>query len=441
MNQGTSRGKVLAWSLWDWGSAAFNAVIITFVFSVYLVEAVGEDLPGRFSASTLFSWGIGASGFLVAVIAPVFGRNSDAAGRRRRSMMVATLLVIATMFALFFVEDSYQFFWLGVGLVGLGSLFFELAQVPYFAQLRQVSTEETVGRVSGLGWAFGYVGGIFLLLFAYYGFIAGEGETRGFFNVSTVDGFNIRMVALMSAIWFLIFALPLFFAVPEVEPDPDYVPGKNSIKASYAAVFADVKDIWNHDRKTVYFLLASAIYRDGLAGGFAFGAILAVSVYGINEADVLIFGVAANVIAAAGAYFAGFADDRLGPKTVVVFSLGAMLTVGTVLLFIEGPGLFWIFGLALTAFVGPAQSASRSFLTRMTVVGREGINFGMYAMTGRAVSFLAPTLFGTFVAVTGDDRYGIIGILLVLAIGLAWLITIPGPTMEKAADVIAEETL
>lgn len=430
----SNRRKVIAWSLWDWGSAAFNAVIITFVFSVYLVNAVGEDLPGRFTASTLLAWGLGFSGFIVLITAPVFGRNADARGQRKRALIVSTLLVVTTMFALFFVKDSYQFFWLGVGLVGLGSLLFELAQIPYFSQLRQVSTDETVGRVSGIGWAAGYVGGIFLLLISYYGFIAGEGETRGFFNVSTVDGFNIRMVALLSAVWFLVFALPLFFAVPEIEPDPEHSKDKEGLKAAYAGVIADIKDIWQHDRKTVSFLFASAIFRDGLSGVFTFGAILAVSVYGIDEGQVLIFGVAANIIAAAGAYFAGFADDWLGPKVVIVVSLASMIAVGTVLLFVEGPKMFWIFGLMLTAFVGPAQSASRSFLTRMTAYGREGINFGMYAMTGRAVSFLAPTLFGVFVAVTGDDRYGILGILIVLSLGLLLLLTIPGPNGKRATE-------
>jgi len=204
-------------------------------------------------------------------------------------------------------------------------------------------------------------------------------------------------------------------------------------------LFRDLGTLYRTDRNTVYFLGASALFRDGLNAVFTFGAVLAVTVYGINSADVLIFGVAANVISAIGALTAGRFDDRWGPKRIIVISLSGMLIAGTILLFVSGPTAFWIFGLVLCLFVGPAQSSSRTFLARLAPPGHEGQLFGLYATTGRAVSFLAPMLFGLFTYLFGTDRAGIVGILLVLAGGLAALWPVRPP--EQAGRVHVEATI
>jgi MFS transporter, UMF1 family len=430
-----SRGRVLSWGLWDWGSAAYNAVILTFVFSVYLTGAVGADLPGTISANTWFSWSLGIAGFFVAVLAPITGQRADAGGRRKLSLGIWTALTIATMAGLFFVQDDYQYLFLGLGLLALGSIFFEFASVSYNAMLRQVSTPHTIGRVSAFGWSLGYFGGIVLLLVCYVGFIAPD---VGWFGVTSEQGLNIRVVALFAALWFAAFALPVMFAVPEITGAPRTK--RVGFFASYRVLFHDLRELFRTDRHTVYFLGASALFRDGLNAVFAFGAVLAVTVYGINEADVLIFGVAANVVSAVGALVAGRFDDRLGPKIVIVVSLIGMLVSGGILLFLSGPTAFWVFGLLLTLFVGPAQSSSRTFLARLAPPGREGQLFGLYATTGRAVSFLAPTLFGFFILVFGTDRAGIVGILLVIGLGLLALWPVrPPPATDVRAIAGAEQ--
>ncbi|WP_194837638.1 MFS transporter [Nocardia sp. XZ_19_369] len=436
VGQAAGRGQVAAWGLWDWGSSAFNAVILTFVFSVYLTDKVGDDLPGGISPSAWLGWALGLAGLVVAVTAPVSGQRFDATAKRKRSLAVLTALCIASMTLMFFVHDDHHYLWLGLVLLGLGSAFFELASVPYNAMLRQVSTPATVGRVSGFGWAMGYFGGIFLLLICYFGFIAGEGDTRGLLGIPTDDGLNIRLVAIVAAVWFAAFALPVLFTVPEL-PRTDADPGAANAGffASYRILARDLRELWVTDRRTATFLIASAIFRDGLVGVFTFGAVLAVRVYDIADSDVLLFGIAANVVAALGAIVAGRFDDRGGPKLVIVVSLVSMIICGLALLVVSGPLMFWIFGLLLTVFVGPAQSAARSFLARLAPPGREGQFFGLYTTTGRAVSFLAPTLFGLFVWLFHSDRAGIIGIVLVLAIGLIALLPVRSPDpMEIAAS-------
>jgi len=416
--------RILAWGLWDWGSAAFNAVIVTFVFSVYLTDAVGVDLPGSISANTWLGWSLGIAGFFIAVLAPVTGQRADAGGRRRLALGVWTALTVASMVGLFFVKDDYHYLWLGLVLMGLGSILFEFAGVSYNAMLHQVSTPRTIGRVSAFGWSMGYFGGIVLLLICYVGFIAPD---VGWFGVTSEEGLNIRIVALFAAAWFAIFGIPVLFAVPEIRGAP--AARRVGFFASYRVLFRDLREMYRTSPHTVYFLGASALFRDGLAAVFTFGAVLAVTVYGIDSADVLIFGVVANVVSAIGALTAGRFDDRLGPKTVIVFSLAGMLLAGIVLLFSSGPTAFWIFGLFLCLFVGPAQSSSRTFLARLAPLGKEGQLFGLYATTGRAVSFLAPTLFGFFTFLFGSDRAGIVGILLLLGMGLAALLPVRAPAL------------
>src|SRR6188768_2469610 len=128
-------GRVVAWGLWDWGSAAYNAVILTFVFSVYLTDAVGVDLPGGITANTWLGWSLGLAGLIIAVLAPVTGQRADAGGRRRLSLGVWTALTVATMAGLFSVKNDYHYLWLGLVLLSLGSIFFEFAGVSYNAML------------------------------------------------------------------------------------------------------------------------------------------------------------------------------------------------------------------------------------------------------------------------------------------------------------------
>ena len=365
------------------------------------------------------------------MLAPVSGQRFDATGRRKRSLAVLTFLTVAAMAAMFFVVDDYHYLWLGLVLLGFASVIYELAGVPYNAMLRQVSTPDNIGRVSGFGWAMGYFGGIALLLVCYLGFIAGDGDTRGFLGLTTDGGLNIRLVALLAAGWLAVFAIPVLVAVPEA-PRTAADPGaaRAGFVDSYRVLWRDVRELWAVDRRTVGFLIASALFRDGLAGVFTFGAVLAVNVYGLAADSVLLFGIAANVVAALGAIVAGRFDDRIGPKAVIAASLGAMIVVGVVLLVTSGPALFWIFGLLLCLFVGPAQSSARTFLARITPPGREGQLFGLYATTGRAVSFLAPTLFGLFAWWFGADRAGIVGLLVVLGVGLGALLAVRAPERE-----------
>ncbi|WP_182111275.1 MULTISPECIES: MFS transporter [unclassified Actinotalea] len=438
------RRRVVAWALWDWGSAAFNAVITTFVFTRWLtsssfvdpavVAAAELDPDGAAGTaldrvlaehSTWLGWGLTAGGLAIALLAPVLGARADDTGRRKLLLGVYTAVTVAISAAMFFVTPDptnlQQNLLLGIFLLAVGNIFFELASVNYNATLAQVSTPRDVGRVSGIGWGAGYLGGIVLLLILFVGFINPE---TGWFGVTGEDGLNIRAAVLVSALWFAAFAVPVLVAVPEVPRSAGRA--RLGILGSYRQLFADVRALWRDRRQTLWFLLASAVYRDGLAGVFTFGAVIASGTFGFTADGVIVFAIAANVVAGLATIAAGWLDDRVGPKAIITTSLVGLLVAGTAVFLLHDAGqtAFWVFGLLLCLFVGPAQSASRTLLARLIPAGRESEIFGLYATTGRAASFLAPLGFSTFIALSGSQHWGVLGIMVVLAIGLALLLPV-----------------
>jgi UMF1 family MFS transporter len=215
--------------------------------------------------------------------------------------------------------------------------------------------------------------------------------------------------------------------VPHPTPPPADRRQAVGFFGAYRRLWSEVVGEWRRDRNIVYYLLASAVFRDGLAGVFAFGAVLGVSVYGISEADVLLFGVSASLIAAIGALAGGLLDDRIGSKPVIVGSLFSMIIAGLVLMTLSGSVAFWICGLLLCLFIGPTQSSARTLMLRMSVDGKEGVAFGLYTTTGRAVSFLAPTLISLFIDWFGAVRAGVAGLLVVIAFGMAAMVAVHAP--------------
>lgn len=443
---------VRAWALWDWGSAAFNAVVTTFVFSTYLasslfvdpsiVAAAADDprnsalLLAKANNATVISAALTIAGILVALFAPILGQRSDGTGRRKLWLGINSALVVAAMAAMFFVAPAPGFLVLGAALLAAGNVFFEFASVNYNAMLVQVSTRTTVGRVSGFGWGMGYVGGIALLILLLVLFIQSFGSAtgNGLLNVPFgTDGaaLDVRFAIVLSACWFAIFAIPVLRRVPEISAAPQRA--RVAVLASYRRLFLTIRTLAKKSPQVLLFLLASAVFRDGLAAVFTFGAIIAAQVFGFSSAEVIYFAVAANVVAGLGTFVSGWLDDRIGAKAIIIGSLVGLIIAGSsVLLVGTAKTGFWIAGLTLSLFVGPVQSSSRSFLARITPPGREGELFGLYATTGRAVSFLAPLLFGIAVAVTGDTRYGIVGIVIVLTAGL--LLMLPVRATQSQID-------
>ncbi|UYO97257.1 MFS transporter [Microbacterium sp. M28] len=426
--------QVYSWALWDWATQPFNTVILTFIFTaLYLtteqflppeIVALGDKDPAYLAAEAELASGLGLgstiAGLAILLFAPVLGQRADAAGRQKLWLGIGTGALIVCMFGLWFVEPTPTLFWLGVALISAGSVFGEIAAVNSNAMLIGIANPKTIGRISGLGWGFGYIGGIvaLVLVVVFYQF--------DWFGLPADDGLPFRLIAVGCAIWALVFSIPIFLNVPE--PSLGRPERKVGFFRSYALLVKDVVGLYRNTqtRGAFWFLLASAVFRDGLGGVFAFGAVIAGQVFDFGFPQLVIFGIAANLIAGVSTILAGRLDDRFGAKRIIVFSLASMVVAGlAVFLLVEaGPVVFWIGGLILCAFVGPAQSASRSFLARVTPAGREGEIFGLYATTGRAASWMASAAWTGLIVLTAQTKFGILGIVIVLLVGLLLLLPV-----------------
>lgn len=462
---------VIAWGLWDWGSAAFNAVITTFVFTVYLTSSSFGD---RATTESSLSLGLTIAGACIALLAPVTGQRSDRAGRTVFWLGAYTAVVVAISAGLYFVLPSPGYLWLGITLLGLGNVFFELASVNYNAMLSYLAPKGKMGAVSGLGWGMGYLGGIVLLLILFVGFINPE---VGWFGVTSENGLHVRVSMLLAAAWFGLSAIPVLITnstrrarrkaekraaallsdresgreLGDVEEmavlQPEEPFESESFAASYRRLWGTLKGLAADHPRILWFLLAAAIFRDGLAGVFTYGGIIAQNTFGFSSGDVIIFAIAANLVAGVTTIAAGWLDDKIGARRVILGALVILCVAGVAVFFLHDGGsvVFWTLGLLLSACVGPAQSAARTFLARLIPDGREGEIFGLYATTGRAVSFLAPAMYGLFVAVgasiagDGASYFGILGIVLVLFMGLLLMLRVSEPEREETAELAAAE--
>lgn len=437
--------QVWAWGLWDWASAAFNSVVTTFVFSTYITNA---QLFGD-AANSRLGWALGVAGVLVAIVAPALGQAVDRSGKRSTVLTITTVITALVTTCLFFVSPGQAQLWLGLFLLAAGNIAFETGSVVYNAILTDIAKPQHVGRISGFGWGLGYIGGIVLLLIVFVGLINPD---VGWFSVTSENGLNVRVAMLFSGAWTIIFSMPLLASLKNKPPQEDG--GENGIIASYRRVFNSIRQLWNTDRSVVWFLISSAIYRDGLAGVFTFGAVLAARAFGFDSSEIIIFGVAANLVAGIATIGFGWLDDKRGARSVIIISLTSMVVCGFVIFFFHGgmgpldpQQVYWIFGLALCVFVGPTQSASRTFLARIAPAGDEAEIFGLYATTGRAVSFLAPFMYSvaitvgaTFGDVTLNEAayFGILGIISVLFVGLAAFLPVKAqPKQAPVAQSVA----
>ena len=430
----TKKRGTFAWALWDWAEQPYPTIMQTFIFPVYLAGAVAG--PGD-QPDSMLGVATALAGFVLALIAPVLGRRSDDNGRRKFWLMFNTYLLVIIMVASFFVKPSPEFFILGLVLYGAGSVIQESALINYYAMLKSVTTEKNIGRVSGYAWGLGYAGGIVLLAISLVGFIMAEVP---WFGIGTEDSVNIRAVFLFSAVWTLVFSIPLMLRVPEIAKKPNA--RKETILQSYKSIWAQLKSLRAQAPETLKFLISSAIYRDGLAGVFTFGAVLGSLAFGFSQTEIIIFGIAANVVSGIGAVIGGRLDDVFGSRSIIIVSLAGLIVAGSSVFFFYDYGVttYWIGGLALCLFVGPAQASSRTFVSRFTPHGREGEVFGLYQFTGRAISFLSGTFWAlsitfanTVLGLKDATIWGIWGLMIILVVGLFLLTRVhPRPTVLES---------
>lgn len=406
--------------------SAFSSVILTFVFTTWVVEAVAPagavgqaavDAAKTAGSSTLTAYqSVGA--VIVALLAPLLGNLADSGGGRNALLRITTVATVVLVALMPLVRPAPGYLPLAAALLAAAVVTSELAGVFVNSVLPEISTPANRGRISGTAWAVGYWGSILCLIMVLLGFVM---PGTGLLGLPAEDGWNYRAIAVFVAVWILVGTLPLMLRAPRhAGAAPSAASGERwTPLAGYRAIGRRVLRARRDEPAMLHFLISSAIYRDGLGAVFSVAGILAAVVYGFSSTEVIIFGIAANLIAGLGVFLGGRADDRVGPRLVIIVGCAGVIVLGLVVLASAAKIVFWTAGLGICLFVGPVQSASRNLLTRLSTPGRETEAFGLYATTGRALGFLGTGAFSAAVALLGGTRWGILGIIAVMVLGLA----------------------
>lgn len=406
---------IAAWCLYDWANSAFPTVIITFVFAAYFTQGVmGDEVLG----TALWGKAMGWSALGVALISPVFGAIADKTGRRKPWLFVSTALCVGLSACLWVVLPDPGMAVTALLLAALANLAFELGMVFYNAMLADMVPRSRLGRVSGWGWGTGYVGGLICLATVLVLFV--QTETPAF-GLDKAMAEHIRVVGPFVAIWMAIFAIPLFVFSKDKRPTP--IGGLEAVRQGIGELVDTLRQIRQYSQ-AFKFLLARMIYNDGLTTLFAFGGIYAAGTFGMSFADLIVFGIGMNVTAGLGAFAFAWLDDKWGPRQVIFVSLGALTVLGIVVLVVTDVTHFWIAGLSLGFFVGPAQSASRSMMAHLAPENLRTEMFGLYAMSGKATAFLGPMLVGGLTLLADSQRVGMAAIVGFFVVGGLLLMTV-----------------
>jgi UMF1 family MFS transporter len=437
------RSAVFSWMLFDWAAQPYFTLITTFVFAPYFATHVASD-PA--SGQSLWGFATAAAGMLIALASPVLGAIADASGRRKPWIAAFGALLVIGAAAM----------WIGkpgeTGVIpplliayGIATVGVEFATVFNNAMMPSLVPPEKIGRLSGSGWALGYVGGI-LSLILVLGFLAASPETgRTLFGFSPLFGLDPvshqgdRITGPLTGVWFIVFVLPMFLLTPDFPP-------KHTVRQALQEGLADLRGTLKElpkQRSMAAFLLANMVYTDGLVSLFAFGGIYAAGTFGWNTIRIGTFGILLAIAGTFGAWLGGKLDDSIGPKRVITGSLLILLLSVIAILLVDKDSVFFIkvappqpggglfaaraeqVYLALGCLIGmaggPLQAASRTLLIRMAPKDRIAQYFGLFALTGKVTSFVGPLLVGVVTAVTASQKAGMVVLVVFFLAGLMLL--------------------
>ena len=405
------RRAIWSWALYDFGNSAFTTLVITFVYATYFTQAIAPD---PITGTVLWSRAITVTALVTAICSPLLGALADRGGYRKAFVVLSTLVCVLATAGLFQVLPGQVM--AALILVVIANLGYEIATVFYNAFLPDISPPGRIGRISGYGWALGYVGGLLALLLALVALVQ---PATPWFGFSTEAGENIRATNLLTAAWFAVFALPFLLWVPE---DRSAISDRGRVIGDAVRQLRGTFSEIRRYRQIVRLLVARFFYNNGLVTVIAFGGIYAAESFGFTLEEVLVFGIALNVAAGAGALAMGYLDDRIGGKRTIIISLIG-LTVATVLAIVATDKLLlWVTGVIIGIFLGPNQAASRSLMGRFVPKEKENEFFGFFAFSGKLTAFVGPFLLGVLTQWTGSQRWGISVVLVLFAVGLVLMI-------------------
>ncbi len=426
--------SILGWCFYDFANSSFTTIVVTFIYSAFFADYI----VGNSSLGQIY-WGnaVTICAIIIAILSPIMGAIADQGGLRKTFLFFWTIVCIIFSVLLYFPQKGDIYFALVVFIIA--NIAFEMGCVFCNAYVPSLTTKENMGKISGYGYAFGYLGGLLALV---VGLVTIALPEQPMFGITTQNGQNFRSMNLLVGIWFFIFSIPTFLWLKKDVKEKNI--NKNLIKNSFKQLSNTYKDIKKY-KNIVRFLIARLFYNDALITIFSFGGIIAKGVYNFNLEKMLIFGIVLGVSAGIGAYFMGFIDDKIGAKKTIQISNFALviatlmvvfadqflifqfsIPLTNILIHLNSESYFWIAGILVGFSSGPNQSSSRSLMSRFSPINKQNEFFGFFAFSGKITAFLGPFLLAqvTYISLVYFDissemaqRLGVSVVLVLLMIG------------------------
>ena len=417
---------IFSWSIYDFANQPFTTITVTFIYSTFFASTIflGSEEAG------VSAWGkaITISSLIIAFLSPIMGAIADRGGHRKLFLIFWTWICIIFSFLLYFPKQGDVFS--ALLFFCIANIGFEMGGVFLNAYLPEIAPKNKIGRISGYGWSFGYVGGLIALAACFVLFIVPDDPfnplTGNVLDKSNYE--HIRIINIFIAIWFAIFSIPTFLYVKSSNIISK--PSRNLISSSFKSIRNTFYEIKKY-KQIVRFLLARVVYNDAMITVIAFGGPYAYTQFGFDmdtNGKLMIFGIVLNVFAGFGAFIMGFLDDYIGgKKTVQITNLGFI--VALIIAFLapvleNGEIYFWVSGAMIGIFMGPNQAASRSLMGRLIPKSKETEFYGFFAFSGKATAFLGPLLFTLIIDYTNNIRLSLLMLALLFFIGMLILNTV-----------------
>jgi UMF1 family MFS transporter len=441
--------------LFDWAAQPFFTLVTTFIFGPYFVSRMTED---PVSAQAMWSNMATISSIIIAVFSPILGSIADQSGARKPWIAGFAALKIMSLIALWWAAPGAPVAIVVVAMI-LASIAAEFSIVFNDSMLPRLAGKDEVGRLSNTAWGLGYLGGMLLLIFVV-GFLSGNPDTGKtllgldpLFGLDPQQGEDARITGPLSAIWYFVFILPMFFFTPDVKQGLPLGQAVSSGIAELRHTLGELKE--RHG--ILRFLIARMLYQDGVNGLLFLGGTFAAGMFQWVTLEIGIFGIILNVTAIFGNLVAGRVDESMGSKRTIVICL-VLLILAVIGIVSTGPGYtlfglmplslddsgglfgtaaekaYILYGLLVGLAFGPVQASSRSYLARSVSVSEAGRYFGIYALSGRATAFMATLSFSMITYATDSARLGMATLLVFLLGGLMVLWNTPYPAAEPGDE-------
>ncbi len=444
-----SRKGIWGWMFFDWAQQPFHTLIITFVFAPYFAASVAPDAA---TGQSLWGWATGIGGVIIAFSSPVLGAIADTTGPRKPWILVFSVIGAIACWLLWFATPGMESLGWILVVIAFAVFGMEYAAVFNNAMMPHLVPRSELGRLSGSAWGLGYLGGLVSLILVLGFMSASPDSGRTLLGLEPILGLDPAMregdraAGPLTALWYAVFVLPMFLFTPDVARKPSLT---GAIRKGLTQLGQTLRRLPS-ERSYFSFLLSSMFYRDALNALYTFGGIYAAGVLGWTIIQIGIFGILANITGAVGAWLGGRADQRYGPKPVVaacaiILTACCILVISTTetqVLFItvaaageasSWPDItFYAAGGVIGAAGGAIQAASRTLLVDQVDRDRVTEAFGLYALSGKATTFIGPLSIAIVTAWVASDAFGLsaqdaqrIGVTPIVALFLIGLLLLP----------------